>query len=211
MEQRVPGWITGYRVFFALLTIVAIVVQFVDRIGKPNFNPVSFFSFFTMQGNIISLLVLLWGASGYPGARSQQQIDLIRGAAVLYISMVGVVYGILLADLQEQLQTTIPWVDRVIHKIMPLVMVFDWLMVPPKTPLVLRNGLIWLIYPVFWLIYTMVRGPLVGWYPYPFLDPAQTGGYGAVALYCLGITLGTLLFAWAVVNVGRRLRLVIAQ
>ncbi|CAM3941437.1 hypothetical protein BALU111458_07600 [Bacillus luti] len=31
-----------------------------------------------------------------------------------------------------------------------------------------------------------MRGPLVNWYPYPFLDP-RIGGYGRVFLYSIGI------------------------
>ena len=37
-----------------------------------------------------------------------------------------------------------------------------------------------------WTGYTLVRGALVDWYPYPFLDPAN-GGYGTVAAYVVGI------------------------
>jgi hypothetical protein len=57
---------------------------------------------------------------------------------------------------------------------------------------------------VVWVIYTLVRGPLVSdfrtgndwWYPYPFLNPhLQAWGYGGVALYILAI-------AVAVVGVG---------
>lgn len=33
----------------------------------------------------------------------------------------------------------------------------------------------------------MIRGPIAGWYPYPFLDPAN-GGYGTVAVM-IGATL----------------------
>jgi hypothetical protein len=39
-----------------------------------------------------------------------------------------------------------------------------------------------------WLAYTLVKGPIVGKYPYPFLDPAN-GGYGTVAVYCVAILL----------------------
>jgi hypothetical protein len=34
---------------------------------------------------------------------------------------------------QEELQITIPWVDTVVHKILPLVMVADWLIAPPRS------------------------------------------------------------------------------
>ena len=62
----------------------------------------------------------------------------------------------------------------------------DWLLEPPRARLTIRQGLLWLIFPVGWIAYTMIRGGLVGLYPYPFLDPAN-GGYATVALYCVGI------------------------
>jgi hypothetical protein len=40
-----------------------------------------------------------------------------------------------------------------------------------------------------WIVYTMIRGPIAGWYPYPFLDPAN-GGYGSVAVTTLVILAG---------------------
>jgi hypothetical protein len=49
-------------------------------------------------------------------------------------------------------------------------------------------GLIW---PVAWLLYTLVVGRITGWYPYFFLDLGQTAP-AAVALYC--VTILILLF-----------------
>ena len=36
-------------------------------------------------------------------------------------------------------------------------------------------------FPVLYLVVTLVRGPIVHWYPYPFLDVA-TKGYAQVAI-----------------------------
>jgi hypothetical protein len=99
----------------------------------------------------------------------------------------------------------------VLHRVIPVVMVADWLIDPPRAALELRRALIWLVYPLLFAAYSLMRGPIVGWYPYPFLDPAQVGGYGVVALYCLGIAAGALLFTWLVVSVGGTLRLVAAK
>ena len=64
-----------------------------------------------------------------------------------------------------------------------------------------RNApLLWLAFPAVYLGYTIIRGALTGWYPYPFLDPSQTDGYGGVAIWCgaiLVIILGfSLVFLW---------------
>lgn len=204
MRPSTAGWVRGYRVFFALLALLAVVVQCRQSI-ESGFPPSNFLSFFTIQSNLFAIAVLLWAALWTPS----ESWDLIRGAAVLYLSITGVVYGVLLAGYQEELQTTIPWVDTVLHKVMPLVMVADWIIDPPAAPLTFRRAIVWLLYPLAYVAYSLLRGPLVKWYPYPFLDPAQPGGYATVAVYGVGIFLAAMLFTWLVVIIGRHLRLLV--
>jgi len=52
------------------------------------------------------------------------------------------------------------------------------------------------IYPLAWTVLTVIRGALDGWYPYPFLDPAN-GGYGAVVTTTVGIVVGFFVIALA--------------
>ena len=56
-----------------------------------------------------------------------------------------------------------------------------------------------------WTVFTLVRGAIDGWYPYPFLDPAN-GGYGTVALYAIAIMALLLGVIWLVATVGSALR-----
>ena len=54
------------------------------------------------------------------------------------------------------------------------------------------------MFPVRGSVYTLVRGEIVDWYPYPFLD-AGKHGYGSVALTCLAIAalfVGLAALAW---------------
>lgn len=53
-----------------------------------------------------------------------------------------------------------------------------------------------MIYPLAWTVLTLIRGALDGWYPYPFLDPAN-GGYGAVVTTTVGIVVGFFVIALA--------------
>lgn len=206
--RRTPDWLRGARLFFAVLVLFTIAYQsWVTSLG-PNYNPINSFSFFTIQCNLFAAVVLLWGALRSPAQPPTPTRDLVRGAAVLYLSVTGVVYGLLLSDLGAELQITLPWADRILHKIMPLVMVCDWLIAPPLTPIPLRRALVWLLYPLVYCLCSLIRGPLVGWYPYPFFNPARFGGYGGVALACVAIALGALVCTWLVVQAGNRLRLV---
>ena len=46
--------------------------------------------------------------------------------------------------------------------------------------------MLWLSFPLVWIVYTIIRGAIVSRYPYPFLDPVN-GGYGRVAEYRIAI------------------------
>lgn len=171
------------RGFFALLTLVAIIVQLIDLAGKGILNPVNYFSYFTIDSNLIAVACLLGGAARWQADRSRT-LDLARGGAVVYMSMTGIVFTLLLSN--TDVDTAIPWVNTVVHELMPLVIVSDWLLDPPPARLPMREGLLWLGFPLIWIVYTLTRGAIVGLYPYPFVNPAN-GGYASVAAYCVGI------------------------
>lgn len=207
MQATRPSLVQAYRIVFALLTFVTVAYQFWQRTSVPDFRPANFFSFFTIQSNLFAACVFLWSAS-QPVHAPDLRRDLVRGAAVTYLTITGVVYGLLLSGYQVELQTTIPWVDTVLHRVMPLILIIDWLLNPPYHRLNVPRALVWLLYPLLYGIYSLIRGSLVGWYPYPFLDPARSGGYAGVALYAVGIAIGGLVFVWLVVLSGNRLRLI---
>jgi hypothetical protein len=146
--------------------------------------------------------VLLIGAASWRAVRSST-MELARGgAAVLYLTITFVVFAVLLSG--TDVDTAIPWVDTVLHKIFPIVVIVDWLIDPLLARLTLRQSLVWLVYPLVWLGYTLVRGALVGWYPYPFLNPAD-GGYASVAAYVVAILVFGFLLCAIVVTIGNAL------
>ncbi|CAN7361345.1 Pr6Pr family membrane protein [Arthrobacter sp. LjRoot78] len=56
----------------------------------------------------------------------------------------------------------------------------DWLLVTCTVRGPWQRPLLWLCYPVAFLIFSWGRGALDGWYPYDFLDPRLDGGWPAV-------------------------------
>jgi hypothetical protein len=87
-----------------------------------------------------------------------------------------------------------------------LVVVFDWLSQPPQTRLVFRQTLPWLVFPLLYLVYVLIRGSIIGWYPYPFLDPAQAGGYRGVTLYGQGICVAFAVIGGSLMTLENKLR-----
>jgi hypothetical protein len=189
------------RLAFATLAIVAMTYQFATS-ADTSFRQANFFSFFTIQSNILGVAALFLLVV-VPRARRNPSFDGARSAVVLYMALVGVVFALLLSGLQEELQTTVPWVDFVLHKLMPVVLVLDWLVDPPRHRLPAWTVLAWLAYPAAWLTYTLVRGELADWYPYPFVDVSKLG-YGGVLGRSVGLTLGFALAGAALLWIGNR-------
>jgi hypothetical protein len=171
------------RAFFAGVVLVAIATQLISLAGEGTLNPVNYFSYFTIDSNLIAAGVLIAGAVRWNRPASKI-FELVRGAAVVYMSITGIVFTLLLSN--TDVDTAIRWVNTVVHELMPLVLLADWLVTPPATRLQLRQGLLWLSFPLVWIVYTLIRGAIVNRYPYPFLDPAN-GGYGSVTVYCIAI------------------------
>lgn len=183
------------RIGFGALGLAAIITQLVYNI-QMGWSTANFFSFFTIQSNVlIALLLLTIGIVNLLGIT--KSIASLRGALTLYISMTGVIYFLLLAGNETALQTTIPWVNIVLHYLIPIVVVADWLAFPPKTNVPFKQAVIWLVYPAAYLLYSFTRGAITGWYPYPFLNPITTGWPNVVAM-CLIITIGTTALAWLI-------------
>lgn len=159
--------VAAFRLFFAGLTLVAIAVQLIGLASKGTLNPVNYFSYFTIDSNLIATGVLIAGAL-LRDRPATPALDLVRGSAVVYMSITGIVFTLLLSN--TDVDTAIPWVNSVVHELMPLVMLADWLVTPPSGQLRLRHGLLWLTFPLVWIVYTITRGALVNQYPYAFLS-----------------------------------------
>jgi len=202
MQLHIAKWMNIARVFFAVLATIAIIVQLMQSIGE-GLSTINFFSYFTIQSNIIAVAVLVWVALKPDSEDGQVLRDIIRGAPVLYLMVTGIVFAVLLSGLPL---VTVPFANTVLHKIMPVVVMIDWIMDAPRKKVTFRKGLIWMVYPLAWLAYTMMRGYLIGWYPYPFLDPAKMGGYGKVMGTILMVLLGGVLLIWIIVWLGQLAR-----
>ncbi|EJQ51350.1 Uncharacterized protein BWINRASL_02574 [Bacillus mycoides] len=184
--MRSAKMIAIYRLLLSLLAFSALITQFVTRAQVKPFNPVNFFSYFTIESNILVAVILLLSSLGTATFGRSEQFGVLRGAATVYILTTGLIYFLLLRGLEESLQTPIPWVNTVLHYIMPLAMILDWVINPPTKTITWKQATSWLIFPILYVIYSLIRGPFVNWYPYPFLDP-RIGGYGKVLLYSIGI------------------------
>ena len=175
------------RLGFAVVGLTAIVSLLIHNASATaDYNYLNFFSFFTVDANILAALVLLVAGAAALRGNQSRELSGLRGAVTTYMAITGIVYNLLLADLTENLQTNVQWANVIVHILMPIVLVVDFLIDRTVHRLGLRNALWWLVFPLVWTAYTLIRGAIVDWFPYPFLDH-RLHSIGVVALYVVGI------------------------
>lgn len=183
-------WIRLYRLGFALLIIVALI----ENYRQTPVTLGNFLSFFTIQSNIVGAAVLLLGATTL--IPQSLTWDYVRGAAMIFLALTGVVYNLLLRGLGTD---TPFWIDNTLHVVAPIVMVVDFLIAPVRHRLEFGRSLWWTAYPLVYAGYSLLRGPLVDWYPYAFLNP-NDGGWTNVIVHVIAMSAGFLLVSWIVVR-----------
>jgi hypothetical protein len=188
--------LTIVRATSVAVVLLAMAAQAVVLADADAFDPTRFFAYFTIQSNLIGVAAFAWLLVVGSGRRPRA-LESLRGAAACYLSVTFLVVILLLSDVDVSLQ--LGWVDVVLHKLFPIVVVADLFLDRPTVRLTNRDALAWLVYPVLWLVATVARGAADGWYPYPFLDPAP-GGYGPVTVTVAAITVGFLALAAVMVR-----------
>jgi hypothetical protein len=191
------------RLLLGALTLAAIGWQLTIHVAA-GYDVVNFFSYFTNLSNLLAAAVLLrFAALSWTGRQPSPTDERLRGMAVVYMTVVGIVFSILLRHVD--LGALRPWINVLLHYVMPVAVVTDWLLRPGQAPRDARDWLLVPALPLAYLIYLLARGDVVGWYPYPFLNPAL-GGYGRVVLHLIAIVALFLVTQWAVTASTRLLR-----
>jgi hypothetical protein len=145
----------------------------------------NFFSYFTMQSAIAA--TVLWTIGGITALRRSIDPDWLTSARVVvttYQIVSGIVFAVITIQAHQQgFPFPVPWSSDVLHYVLPLYAIVDLLLAPGRSSPRWMTLRFILIFPAVWVAYTLVRGNVVGWYPYFFLDPAQVGPVES-ALYC---------------------------
>ncbi|SIO11103.1 Pr6Pr family membrane protein [Agromyces cerinus] len=197
------------RVAAAAGIIIAIVGQFaksLSMVPDPALFVVNFLSFFTILSNALSAIVLLIGAwYAFRSSSDPDWYNLTRASVVTYMATTFVVYNLLLRDISLDQATTLPWSNEILHVWAPLYVVLDWVLAPGRRPIAWKRIWTIAILPIVWVVYTMIRGAIIGWYPYPFLDPnvAPGVGYDGVTVYVIAIAAFILLVGAGILGISR--------
>ena len=217
------------RITFALIRILvaaAIVAAIVGQlVTSYNFwlangltvwlSIANFFSFFTIESNVGSVVVLLIGAFFLVSRRGQDPrwFNLLRFCVVTYMGVTGIVYNLLLRNIELPQGATLGWSNEILHVWAPIYLVLDWVLAPGRSPLNWKDLRVVVIFPILWAVYTLIRGPFTPgealgqsyWYPYPFLNPnLSPNGYLSVAFYVILIAVFICTVAAGAIWVSKR-------
>lgn len=165
----------------AMLAWTGVLLQFwlSIRIGMANgkgaaWGITAYFGYFTILTNVfVALAATLPLAS--PGSRAGRWFGrhAVRGCAVTAIAGVGIAYHILLRHVWNP--QGLQWIaDMVLHYLVPIGSLVWWTAFPPER-VSWKWPLVWCLWPLVYFAYAMLRGHLLRWYPYYFIDVGKLG------------------------------------
>lgn len=205
-ERPVPIINITVLLAMAVLTIAAIRPWAAWDAGRdPDIYGWNLFSYFTVESNLIAAAVFVLAAIAIVRKKGfGNWFRYLRGGAVLYMLITAIVYALLLQNNPDANPTLgFDWKNFVLHQLGPIFIIAWWLLWPSAKAISAREAWWWLVFPVVWIIYTLIRASVTGWYPYPFLNPDKVGGFGGVTLYIIGITIAFIALSQALAWVSR--------
>ena len=188
------GRVRAVHAVTALVATFAVVLQLVlvaqghkvlDEVDPPDAGTrlIRFASYLTIWSNV--LVAATTALLAVDPERTGRVFRILRLNGLVICFGGGVVHFFFLRPLLD-LDGADLLADRLLHMIVPLLAVLGWLLVGPRDRVDRADLAPFLVLPLIWIGYTLVRGAAVDWYPYPFIDVGEHG-YGVVALNCLGV------------------------
>ncbi|WP_405880650.1 MULTISPECIES: Pr6Pr family membrane protein [unclassified Streptomyces] len=191
--------------FRALVALAAVAGVAIDLLLG---SPLHVLSYFTIQSNLLVAVVFAASARRAWTARRPLSAALM-GGTLLYISITGLVYHLILANqpngfsMTGDIATFTGWQavsNQILHTATPIAAVIDWVLLTRPAPFAVRYATTWLLYPLAYLALSLARGAMLPpgtpeRYLYSFVDVDRHGYVGilgntailGVAFYALSL------------------------
>lgn len=188
-----PKWARPWFAATALAVLAGLIIQIGVSSGNtsvfggtPLGRSLNVFSFFTIQSNlIVGITTLLLALDPH---RSSTVFRVFRLIGVVAITVTFVVFHVALSHLLD-LETWAEAANQLLHTVVPVLAIAGWLMFGPRGLTSAAIARLSVLFPVFYMAFVLIRGPLNSdWYPYPFAD-VKTLGYLKVAINGVWISL----------------------
>jgi hypothetical protein len=169
---------------------------------------VLFFGYFTILTNLLVAMALTLPLIAPDSKTAKRLTDPIAVAGIATsILFVSLAYHVLLRHLWNP--HGVPMVaDDILHYCTPGLFFLYWFVYVREGSLRWIHPLVWGSYPTLYFVYVLVRGDIIGSYPYGFID-VNTLGYSKTLVNALGLLLVFVIMGLGIVaveRVARRLR-----
>lgn len=195
-----------FRLLIGIGLLGSVVWQVTDRIANDIFRPTEYFAYFSIVSAIVAGIVLIvTGAGLLMSFEDTKWVEIIRLSITVALIVVGVVYHLLLADAAPDVRDgdyawpVLP--NQIIHTYAPILIVVDYLASLRAFSLRIRAALWVAVFPLAWLVFSVIRGLVDGWWPYWFIDPNGAGGLTGMLTYVSVITVFFLVLGFLVLGV----------
>jgi hypothetical protein len=204
-----PKWARPWFAATALAVLAGLIIQIGVTSGDtsvfggtPLGRSLNVFSFFTIQSNLIVGVTTLLLA--LDPLRSSTAFRVFRLIGLVAITVTFVVFHVALSHLLD-LETWAEAANQLLHTVVPVLAIVGWLAFGPRGLASARIAKLAVLFPVFYLAFVLIRGPLNSdWYPYPFVD-VKTLGYLKVAINGAWIALLVVALAAGAASLDKRL------
>jgi hypothetical protein len=167
-----------FEITGALASWFALILQLYISLSQPDsmiFNLIKYLSFMTIWTNFIVAFTFTFQiilTESRLGKFFRKPV--IQGGVLLYIIVVALVYHLVLASIWDP-KGLEKVADEFLHTIVPALYLLYWIFFTNKGYLKFSDSIKWLIYPLTYLFYSLIRGAMTGLYPYFFIDAGKLG------------------------------------
>jgi hypothetical protein len=171
----------------------SVIWQVTDRIANGIFRPFEYFAYFSIVTAIVAGLFLVTTSFGLMlKIEDTKWVEIARLSMAVALIVVGVVYHALLADAANDVRDgdyawpVLP--NEIIHTYAPILAAIEYL-ISVKAFRIRLRAFVWVaIFPLIWLVFSIVRGSATNWWPYWFINPNGEAGLGGMLTYIAAIT-----------------------
>ena len=190
--------------------------QVTDRLANNNFRPGEYFAYFSIVTAIVAGAFLVAAGVGLAqNKEGSKKTEIARLSFTVAMIVVGVVYHLLLADAPGDVRDgdyvwpVLP--NEVIHTYGPILIVIDYLLSHKAFRIKLRAALWVAVFPLTWLVFSVIRGLVTNWWPYWFINPNEEGGVPGMLTYIAAITSFFLILGFLVLGIKKLIQKVTSR
>lgn len=203
--------LAALRLAIGIGLIGSVIWQVTDRIANGIFRPFEYFAYFSIVTAIVAgLFFITTGFGLLLKIEDTKWVEIARLSLAVALIVVGVVYHALLADVANDVRDgdyvwpVLP--NEIIHTYAPILAAIEYL-ISIKAFRIRLRAFFWVaVFPLTWLVLSIIRGTATNWWPYWFINPNGEAGLGGMLTYIAAITVFFLVLGVSVLGIKQLLR-----